>query len=51
MSAIVRTYASRGEAEMALQLLEPQEAAVPITDKVVCGPAGCVQEVSWGWVK
>ena len=47
MSALVRTYASRGECEMALQLLEPQEPAVPITDKVVCDQAGCVQTVSW----
>jgi hypothetical protein len=44
---IQRTYASRGECEMALQLLDPQFPAVPITSTVVCGQAGCDEHVSW----
>lgn len=47
-SQLVRTYASRGECDMALQLLDPQEPAVAITDTVQCGEAGCDQVISWG---
>ena len=46
-SKIRRSYASRGECDMALQLLSPQEPAVPITSTVVCGSAGCDERVSW----
>lgn len=42
-----KSYSSRGECDMALQLLDPQEPAVAITDTVQCGQAGCDQVVSW----
>ncbi len=46
-SHVTRTYASRGECEMALQLLDPQLPAVPITSSVRCDQAGCDEVVSW----
>ena len=42
-----RSYPTRGECDMALQLLSPQEPAVPITNTVVCGSMGCDERVSW----
>jgi hypothetical protein len=47
LSQVKRSYASRGECDMALQLLDPQEPAVAITDTVQCSEAGCDQVVSW----
>lgn len=46
-SRVQRSYSSRGECDMALQLLEPQEPAVAITDRVVCSELGCVQQIRW----
>ena len=46
-SRVRRSYASRGECEMGLQLLEPQEPAVAITDTVQCSQGGCDQVISW----
>jgi hypothetical protein len=42
-----RSYRSRGECDMALQLLSPQEPAVAVTSTVACGPMGCDERVSW----
>jgi len=46
-SQTMRTYTSRGECEMGLQLLDPQFPAVPITSTVTCGSWGCDENVSW----
>jgi hypothetical protein len=42
-----RSYRTRGECDMALQLLSPQEPAVALTNSVVCGSMGCDERVSW----
>jgi len=42
-----RLYESRGTCEMALQLLSPQEPAVPVTSYVTCNETGCSENVSW----
>lgn len=47
-SYVKRSYASRGECEMALQLLYPQAHAVPNTSYVTCDQAGCDEVVDWG---
>jgi len=46
-SRVRRSYASQGECQMALQLLDPQEPAVATTSSVVCGAMGCDERVSW----
>jgi hypothetical protein len=42
-----RSYRTRAECDMALQLSSPQEPVVPITSTVVCGSMGCDERVSW----
>ena len=46
-SRVRRSYRTRAECDMALQLLSPQEPAVAITSSVVCGSMGCDERVSW----
>lgn len=42
-----RSYPTRAECDMALQLLSPQEPAVAVTSTVVCGSMGCDERVRW----
>lgn len=43
-----RSFGSKGECEMALTQLPPQQDYVPINTPTVCNEYGCSNEVQWG---